>query len=157
RAIAEATPVPLAITTERDASFIYLNEHALRAFRVTKRESLERMKASDLWVDADLYARFQDELRAQRRVTDFEWRGRRMDGSTFWAVISTESMTYDGEPAHVSGFIDITERKEMEVRLEDLVAQRTAELSAANTELEQAARAAREAQEAAEVANRAKS
>jgi PAS domain S-box-containing protein len=157
RAIAEATPVPLAITTVREGAFIYVNEHALHLLRLGRREDLERMRAADLWADPAVYARFQEALRTQRRVADFEWQGRRPDGSTFWSVLSTEPMTYDGAPAHVNGFVDITERKALEVRLEELVAQRTAELSRANAELEEAARTAREAQGAAEVASRAKS
>ena len=158
RAIAEATPVPLMISAVQDARVIYMNDHALHLLGARSRAEIgERLSADEFFADAETAQRFLDSIRRERRVTDFEGRGRRLDGSTFWVVATSEPMTYDGVPALVTGLVDITERKEAADRLEVLVGDRTVELRRANEDLERAATDARDAKEAADAANRAKS
>ncbi len=158
RAIAEATPVPLMISAVQDARVIYMNDHTLRLLGAQSRDDIgPSLSATDFFADDETAQRFLDQVRRERRVTNFEGRGRRLDGSTFWVVCTGEPMTYDGVPALVTGLLDITERKEAAVRLESLVAERTVELRGANEGLERAAAEARDAKNAAEVANRAKS
>jgi PAS domain S-box-containing protein len=155
RAIAEATPVPLTIRRIRDGQLLYMNEEARQALGVAT-ESGELL-GFDFWEDAETAERFLDLVRRDRRVTNFEGRVRRADGTTFWAVCTSQPMTYEGEPALVSGLLDITDRKEAGDRLEKLVSERTGELRHANEGLALAAAEARDATEAAEHANRAKS
>ena len=158
RAIAEATPVPLMISAVQDARIIYMNDHALRLLGATQRGQVgDALKAADFFADDETAQAFLGRVRQDRRVTDFEGRARRLDGSTFWVMATSEPMTYDGVPALVTGLVDITERKEAADVLARLVAERTSELSEANLHLQQAATEARDAKEAADLANRAKS
>jgi PAS domain S-box-containing protein len=155
RAIAEATPVPLTIRRARDGALLYMNDEARQVFGASP--GAETLSPFDVWADADTADQFLELVRADRGVTSFEGRVRRADGTTFWAVCTSQPMTYAGEPALVSGLLDISERKEAADRLERLVAERTGELRRANEDLERAASEAGEAKEAAELANRAKS
>jgi len=158
RAIAEATPVPLMISAAQDGRVIYMNDHALQLLGARTREEIgDRLAADEFFADAETSERFLEHIRRERRVAGFEGRGRRLDGSTFWVMCTSEPMTFDGVPALVTGLVDITERKEAADRLEVLVGERTVELRRANEDLERAAAESRDAKEAAELANRAKS
>jgi len=71
-----------------------------------------------------------------------ETRHRRKDGSTFPVEVSINYLEYEGNPFSFSFTQNITERKQAELELlhhkehlEELVAERTAELKAANQEL----------------------
>lgn len=77
-------------------------------------------------------------------IKDFECRMHRKDGSIFWARYDGRfTKTQDGSPCFQGFIVDITDRKEAEeeirrlnVELEQRVIERTAQLAAANKELE---------------------
>jgi len=46
--------------------------------------------------------------------SSFEFHMRRADGSTFWGVLSTISMVYEGQPSIIGTFTDITAQREAE-------------------------------------------
>ncbi|MDM8554477.1 ATP-binding protein [Desulfococcaceae bacterium HSG7] len=102
----------------------------------------------------------------EQRVSDFELRLRRKDGSTIWASLNARAVHDEaGTVQHYEGLLqDITRRKHTEEELhtyrehlESLVRERTRELETRTVELGNAKDAAMDAQTAAETANQAKS
>ncbi|MFX1253617.1 MAG: PAS domain S-box protein [Promethearchaeota archaeon] len=91
------------------------------------------------FVMGNLKARFEGKPIFPR----YELRGIRKDGTIFWAEIFATLIEYQGKPAIQASLIDITERKQAEEELknyrehlEELVEQRTKELTRINEQLQ---------------------
>ena len=126
--------------------------------RMLRYDSVQQLLDSATDIGRDVYVDAADRdavlaaLKADGSVSGRECRMRRHDGSTLWAMLSARLVRdASGKPVFVETFVsDISERKRAEdalkrnqEQLEELVAERTAELT--------------RAKEQAEVANRAKS
>ncbi len=89
--------------------------------------------------------------------TRFEWLHRRADGSLFEADVWLTALELNSQRVIQAVVRDITEAKRTQDELERLVAQRTADLQAANEHLQHEIDERRRAEDQAEAANRAKS
>ena len=70
-----------------------------------------------LWVDPTERDRLLELLRREGKCCDQEVRLRRKDGEEFWALISSNSLTLNGQECYLSITRDITERKRYESKL----------------------------------------
>ncbi|MCE7986504.1 MAG: PAS domain S-box protein [Caldilinea sp. CFX5] len=131
RAIVEASPVPMVITRQGDGHILYANEHLGRmlGYPVT---GLMDHKSPDFYYNPDDRADILALLRKQGYVTGYDLQFRHANGSPIWASLSLQTMRFQGAPAIVAAFVDITERQQFQQQLQ-------------------------EAKEAAEAANQAKS
>jgi hypothetical protein len=132
RAIAEATPLPISIARLSDNKLVYGNAPLGPFFGFNSTEELIGQEVHKFFYRTVDFRRVIVGLQRHGSIRNLEGRARKADGTPFWISISMETMTYNGEPAALSGFFDLTERKQNE---EDM----------------------RSAKEAAEAANRAKS
>ncbi len=66
----------------------------------------------------------------------YEAAHRRKDGSTFWAQVSSKTVTYKGRPAKVTVVRDITERKQLQNQLQALLERRARQVQT-STEIAQ--------------------
>jgi PAS domain S-box-containing protein len=111
RMIAEATPVPLVITHQADRVILYANVE----FGLIHRMPVERVlgqSALNLYADPAERQALLDRLDQEGQVRDFKLRARRLaDDTAFWANLTIQPVTFDGEPALFSAFTDITEQK----------------------------------------------
>jgi PAS domain S-box-containing protein len=117
RAIAEATPIPIAITRNSDGAIVYVNEPITTFFGLAKDDFIGK-PASDFYNPSD-YRRVLVELRRKGCLRNLELRARKADGAQFWVVVSAQPMTFGGEPCLLTGFYDVTARKQMEEALRD--------------------------------------
>ena len=62
-------------------------------------------------------ATWSRELIKNRDEGIFETLNRRADGSTFWSTVNAINISWQGEPARLNAFTDLTPRIEMETRL----------------------------------------
>jgi hypothetical protein len=53
-------------------------------------------------------------LREKGGVDGYEVRLKRKDGTPFWGLLSVRAITFDGKPARLGTFTDISERKQIE-------------------------------------------
>lgn len=142
----QSNPAAMCITTIRESRFIEVNERYCRLFDHTRDELIGRTSLElGLWADPAVRALLIEQLRANGAIRDHETHFRRKNGDLLHALISMEVIDFpdESEPVLVSMFADVTERKQAEAKinqlnaeLEQRVKERTAQLEAANKELE---------------------
>jgi PAS domain S-box-containing protein len=113
KAIAESTPVGIGVVSVPDARFLYVNPAYTKAFGYTETEILGK-SAPDIYWDIEERKRLLDLLKEQGSVAEYESRFKRKDGTMFWGLSSVRPITFDGRPALLGAFVDITERKAAE-------------------------------------------
>lgn len=117
-AVFSATPEALAITRRADGRHIAVNE-AWSAFtghatsEVLGRSALEL----DLWADPADRTRMLAELESKGRLSNFETRLRRADGTVFDTLLSCVEVQMDGADCLLFAFRDVTALKEAIQRL----------------------------------------
>ncbi|MBT3307337.1 MAG: PAS domain S-box protein, partial [Alphaproteobacteria bacterium] len=115
--IAEAVPVPAVITRVSDGNIVFANEAATQ-FADGKREPLLGRISNDNWIDPDDRKKFLDELERVGRISEFEALIQRPDGAARSVLLSARFMEFDNEQVIFTSLVDITERKQAELILQ---------------------------------------
>jgi PAS domain S-box-containing protein len=141
--IFHASPIPIALLTE-DGRLLEVNE-ALCRESGWKREQLLGRTSVDmgLWPSAQDRELWKEKLIREGRAEGHELRLMDASGQPRWVLVSSEILPFADGKAILSFIVDMTERKRAEealaqvnAGLEEKVRSRTAELTAANKELE---------------------
>ncbi|MBE7423923.1 MAG: PAS domain S-box protein [Zoogloeaceae bacterium] len=144
RKVFRSNPLAIAITRLEDGRYLDVNEAFIALFGWAREEVIGRTSA-DLgkWMRPEDRERWVAALRRDGRAPNRETRFRTRSGDALDVLMSTELIHLDGEACALVMVSDITDRRraEVEIRrlnddLEARVAARTAELTAANRELE---------------------
>lgn len=142
RTLLETAPFPVVITRLRDGILCYGNRRAEEKFGIPRDQGIGK-PASNFYYDVGERDQFLQRLLLQTTVTDQEVRLCAAEGETFWAQLSAAIIEFEGEPAIFSSINDISALKQAEEAVHQLnaalelrVAERTAQLLAANKELE---------------------
>ena len=142
RTLLETAPFPVVITRLKDGILRYGNHRAETQFGIAREQGIGQ-PASDFYLDPAERDRFLQRLIREKTVNDEELCLLAADGTPFWAQLSAAIIDFEGEPAIFSSINDISSRKQAEdevrqlnVVLEQRVAERTAQLQAINKELE---------------------
>ncbi len=118
RTIAEATPIPLVITQVSTEEIVFVNTSFEQALGYP-RDRMIGMKPEQLYDDPRERENILRLIRDTGSAVNQEIRGRRADGSMFWALVTLRRVMFNGEPAMFGVFNDITEHKEAERRLKE--------------------------------------
>jgi PAS domain S-box-containing protein len=116
RTVAEAHPVPVSIARLRDRVILYASQAFADLFRLP----LEQLIGKDngqFYVDLEDRARLIDALHRHGSVQGFEVQARRADGTVFPASMTSRLIEFQGEPAIISGMLDLTEQKRAEAEI----------------------------------------
>jgi len=144
RADAEAALLALRVTEERyravvdgsiqgmyihqDRTIRFANEAMVRTFRY---ESAAELVGQDylIFLAPEEHARIEGyraaRLRGEPAPTRYETRGRRKDGAPIWIEIVVSVVSWEGRPAILGTFLDITERKRAEATEREALALRS--------------------------------
>jgi len=117
KAIAEAIPIPVVISHRSDGTVLYANEHVAALHGVPPKEMIGR-KTLDFYNDPDDRQVVLDTLRREGLLGHYEFRFKKMDGTPFWAIVTVQPIVFEGKQAFLSGFYDITDRKQAEEELQ---------------------------------------
>jgi len=141
RAIAEDSPILIAVSRVSDNSILFTNRTYNEAFGFADGELIGQ-KAPDVYVDPEDRKLLIQILGEQGFLANYEARVKQADGTPFWVSTSARKIQFGGEPAILGASIDITDRKEIEEalqqsydELETRVQKRTAELAEVNKSL----------------------
>ncbi len=117
RAIANATPIPIMISRGRDGLILYGNQQ-LSEVAGRPIAELIGMKTPDFYGDPAEREAVVAEIRRVGFIRNREVRVRLSDGSLAWVLLSAVPIKHHGEPAMLSGLLDITKRKAYEEQLQ---------------------------------------
>lgn len=118
RAIAEATPVPVAISRLPDGLILYANAQSASTFGLPAAEAIGH-QTDEFYCDPADWRVLLDLLAKDGRVQNYEVQTRKADGTPFWVMTSLEPLVFNGQPAVLSAFYDLTKRKEAEQSLRE--------------------------------------
>ena len=144
KALFRLSPNPSSVTTLADGRYLALNEAWAGSLGYAPEEMLDR-RALDLgiWLDLGDRVRFVAELNARGALRQLPVRFRTRRGEIRQMLISSELIEWSGGPAILSSMNDVTDItragekiRDLNESLEQKVLERTAELEAANRELE---------------------
>ncbi len=117
----EASPAAVNIVTVREGRLLMVNDRYCQFFGYTRAELIGRT-VLELGIHADPAQRAPliERLLSQGSVRDYEIQARRKDGTVRDGLLTVELFNYPGEaePALISMFTDITERKQAEADLQ---------------------------------------
>lgn len=116
RAIAQAIPVPLVISRVSDGVILYANEQISATFGVPL-EQLIGCKALDFYDDPKEREVILEILKRDGYLFNHEVKVRNAEGEPLWMAVCLRFLIFNGEPATVAAFYDITERKQTEAHL----------------------------------------
>jgi PAS domain S-box-containing protein len=118
RSIAEEMPISLLVTRAADGTVLYANPRAHAVLGQSPGELIGR-NVRDLYHQPADRAGLLARLAAEGRVSQIEIAMRSSDGTAVSTLQSIRAMDFDGEPANLCSFIDITERKRTESALRE--------------------------------------
>jgi PAS domain S-box-containing protein len=119
RAVAETTPVGIGVVDLSGAKFLYVNQAYEKAFGYEHLELIGR-STPDIYWKAEDRIKILGILEEQGYVADYEVMFKRKDGTPFWGLSSIQPITFDGRPALLGAFVDITEHKKRDDELHKL-------------------------------------
>jgi PAS domain S-box-containing protein len=131
----ELAPFPLAVTRLSDGMVLYANARTMEVTGVPP-ESMRGTQAPDYYANMEDRKRVLDLLSREGRVSDVEVVMKRPDGRHFWALINASIADYEGTPALLSAFNDISELKQRERQLKAAKKETEAALGDLNAVLE---------------------
>lgn len=111
RKVFDAVPVPLLISRASDGLMLEANDRFAPAMGLSP-DGVVGQKAPDFYDDPADRRALLAELSQQGFVHDRELRIRRADGIVRWILSSMQQIDYGGEAVILTGFQDITRRKE---------------------------------------------
>jgi PAS domain S-box-containing protein len=105
----DVSPFPAVITRVRDQVVLAINQYTADLFRVPQQEAIGQ-SVLPYYVDVKARERLADEIRRNGQAEGLRINVRRRDGDTFWVLASARLVTFDGEPAILTVFTDITDQ-----------------------------------------------
>lgn len=142
----ETTLDAIAITSLEDGIYVDVNQAFINMTGYTRQELIGRSSLEmSIWANPQDRQNFSQKLREKKSRLNFETQFRKKNGDIFWGMFSVSPMSFNGLPCLLSITRDVTEAKAAQAelashrdRLEQLVAERTAELSRAKEAAEAA-------------------
>jgi PAS domain S-box-containing protein len=112
----DVSPFPAVISRLRDNTVLALNERTAEIMGVSQQDAIGR-QVTDYYVDPSQRQALAEHLRREGRADGLRFHLRRENGDTLWVLASFRLVTWDGEPAVLSVFHDISAQFAAEVSL----------------------------------------
>jgi PAS domain S-box-containing protein len=116
RTIADIHPTPMVITRTRDREVLFANRACYDVFKVPADE-FARIDRSRLYGNAEDRERLYDDIAQDGRIEGREIVMRTAAGDEFPVMLTARSMMYEGNPACVMSYLDLSALKRAEAAL----------------------------------------
>ncbi|MEG4987758.1 ATP-binding protein [Microcoleus sp. BR0-C5] len=118
RAIAAATPVPILVSRLCDGLIMYANAQLASLLNIPL-EKLIGCSTPDFYLNPADRPKVLEALAKEGYLQNYEIHCKKSDGTAFWAMISVQSLVFNGEPTALCALYDLTQRKEAEQTLQE--------------------------------------
>ena len=117
RHIVEGHPLPVWMVDMESARIIY-ESPAAAALVGREWPSSEPGYTTDHFADPSERGPLNERLRLTGELKDVECRFKKADGTVFWVSLNDKLIGYGGREVSITGFVDLTERKQREAELQ---------------------------------------
>ncbi|MBD1814834.1 ATP-binding protein [Microcoleus vaginatus DQ-U2] len=118
RAIASATPVPILVSRLCDGLIMYANAQLASLLNIPL-EKLIGCSTPDFYLNPADRPKVLEALAQNGYLQNYELHCKKSDGTPFWAMISVESLMFNGQQTALCALYDLTQRKEAEQTLQE--------------------------------------
>ena len=119
RILVEDAPFPIVISSLDEGTILYINPKAANMYEITRSHAIGK-HAIEFYVNPDDRGEILTLLDKQGFVQNFEVQLVSAADHKYWADISANIITFEGQSAAFFSIVDITDRKEMAIRLESI-------------------------------------
>jgi PAS domain S-box-containing protein len=114
----DLSPFPAVVSRLADHTVLAVNARTSEIFGVPQSEAAG-LRVTDYYVDPVQREQLVEQLRRNSRADNIRLHARRPNGEAFWALASARLVTYQGEPAVLTVFSDISEQVAAEQALQE--------------------------------------
>ena len=118
RAIASATPVPVLVSRLGDGLIMYANAQLASLLNIPL-EKLIGCSTPDFYFNPADRPKVLEALAKNGYLQNYELHCKKSDGTAFWAMISVQSLVFNGQQTALCALYDLTQRKEAEQTLQE--------------------------------------
>ncbi|MBG0778139.1 MAG: diguanylate cyclase [Desulfovibrionaceae bacterium] len=111
RQMFDAAPTAVLVVGLADGIILYANSRAEHIFAMPKEELIGHRTLEGLWEDMEAYSEARSMFLEGRDVEELEVVSTNLSGQRIWLLGSSSNVNFEGEPAALLNFVDITERK----------------------------------------------
>ncbi len=138
KVIADATPIPIIVTSYESGRIMYVNKTMARAFNKPVNE-IYQLQSPDFYYHESDREKVLKEIKEKGRLHSTEVLIKSHTGQPMWVILSVRPLTFKGKRALLSGFYNINKIKATEAQNKALLAEmeeKNHELEMKNAELE---------------------
>ena len=119
RVLAENAPFPIIITHLEKGTLLYINPKASEKYEIKRQHAIGK-SALGFYVNTDDRKVVMDVLHRQGFIQNHDVEHVSAGGKKFWVALSASVIIFEGEPASFFSIVDVTERRKMAKRLEEI-------------------------------------
>jgi PAS domain S-box-containing protein len=112
RELLDESPIGVAVVETATRKRVFVNRASVQMFGAQSAEQLLLAPLNESWARPTDLKKFQQFLDAGESVVNFEAERRRLDGTSWWALMNSRPIVFEGKPARVVWHTDITESKQ---------------------------------------------
>jgi diguanylate cyclase (GGDEF)-like protein/PAS domain S-box-containing protein len=117
RNLVENAPFPIIISRIPSGEITYVNPKAHSQFEMVPAQNFHSF-TKDFYVNLSDRDHILEQLSTEQSISNYELQLKTIRGRQFWANVCVNVIDFDGEPASFVALLDITQRKELEQKLE---------------------------------------
>lgn len=122
--ILDASPIGVSISRYYDGELLYVNASLAHMYRGSRQDMLGK-NSLIFYADRDDIAWVLDQLKQGRTLTDYEMKMNQKGGRTIWCQVHMVATRVKEEKVILSWFMDITEKRRFQARLEHMASHDT--------------------------------